>query len=231
MELCIDTSTAIAGVALTHEGRLLHEMTWRAGREHTVQLMPAIEGMLRRASVTPQELDAIIVAVGPGSFSGLRVGMSAAKGFGLALGVPLAGVSTLAVEAYPHGAVGLPVHPVLDAGRGEIAVGSYRFSRDLPEETEPPRITTVEALCAEVCEPTLFCGEHLDAVGREIAGLLGPLAVIPPASALARRPSNLAALGWAMLQRGEIQDPAVLQPLYLRAPSITKPKQPRAARR
>lgn len=220
MELALDTSTATAGVAVAERGRLLAELTWRAGQQHTTQLYAAIEHVLKLAGTTPQGVTAIVVAIGPGTFSGLRVGVSAAKGFALANDLPLAAVSTMAVEAYPFAAVGLPIRPILDAGRGEVAVGHFAGESEL----ETPRILTLEALCAEIQVPTLFCGEQLPLVAERLRTQLGQRAVLPPFAAAVRRPGNLAELGWRRLAAGQREDIATLQPNYLRAPSITPPK-------
>lgn len=226
MELAIDTSTVTAGAALAHHGLARAEITWRAGYNHTAQLMPAVDYLLRQAGVTAKQLEAVVVATGPGSFSGLRVGVSAAKALAESLGIALAGVGTMQVEAYPFVPWGLPVCVLLDAGRGELAVGAFQPSRDAgpwPVEAAPPRVVSLDELCAAVKERTLFCGEQLAAIQKTLASRLGEAAVFPPAGMLVRRPAHLAALGWRRLACGERDDPATLQPVYLRGPSITKP--------
>jgi tRNA threonylcarbamoyladenosine biosynthesis protein TsaB len=226
VELAIDTSTVTAGVALARHGQTQAEMTWRAGYNHTAQLMPAVDHLLRQAGVTAKQLDAIVVATGPGSFSGLRVGVSAAKALAESLGIALAGVGTMHVEAYPFVPWGLPVCVLLDAGRGELAIGTFQPSRSVnswPAEAAPPRVVSLDEVCAAVKERTLFCGEQLPAIQEALASRLREAAVFPPAGMLVRRPAHLAALGWRRLARGERDDPATLQPLYLRGPSITKP--------
>ncbi|MBI3744360.1 MAG: tRNA (adenosine(37)-N6)-threonylcarbamoyltransferase complex dimerization subunit type 1 TsaB [Chloroflexi bacterium] len=230
MELAIDTSTVVAGVAIAHEGRPLAEIAWRAGYKHTKQLYATIEFALQQAGASLDKIQAVAVAIGPGSFSGLRVGVSAAKGFAESLGIPLVGVPTMAVEAFPFAGLGLPIRPILDAGRGEIAVACYRDAQGRLEEIDATRITTIEALVASITERTLFCGEHLPAVQTSLA-TLGPLAMIPPSATLPRRPGSLAALAWQRLERGERDDAATLQPLYLRGPSITKPGPARTAKK
>ena len=226
MELAIDTSTKVAGVALAHQGQTLAEFTWRAEYNHTVQLLPTIDYLLQRGGQKPSGLEAVVVAVGPGSFSGLRVGMSAAKGLAMSLGIPLAGVGTLAVEAYPFLGSGMAICPVMDAGRGDVSAALFMEADGELTEALAPSIHTVEEVCASVRERTLFCGEHLPAVQGEIARRLGPMASFPPASALLRRPGNLAELGWRRLAQGKSGDPATLQPVYLRGPSITRPRPP-----
>jgi tRNA threonylcarbamoyladenosine biosynthesis protein TsaB len=231
LELAIDTSTATAGIALGHRGKVLTEVAWQAGHNHTVELHPTVERVLALNRTAISSVDAIIVAIGPGTFSGLRVGVSAAKGFAIALGVPIVAVGTLAAAAYPFAVAGLPIRPILNAGRGELAVGHFQAKGGGMEEREPPTITDLDGLCESVVETTMFCGEHLPQVAEELTARLGDLARIPPASALLRRPGHLVELGWLRLAAGDSDDAATLQPVYLRAPSITRPRPARAASR
>jgi len=231
VELALDTSTATAGVALSDQGRLLVEATWNVGLDHTRDVMPMVAQVLEKGGCRAGELGAIVVAVGPGTFSGLRVGVSTAKGLATALSIPLVGVNTMAVEAYPHAWSVLPLCPVMDAGRGEVALGYYRGVDGLPVEVEPPIVGSIEEACRRVNEPTLFCGEYAGMVGGRIHEMLGDRALMPPLGALPRRSSCLAAVGWTRLAHGQDNDPAAVQPIYVRSPSITKPKPPRPARR
>ena len=109
MELAIDTSTETASIALSSEGTAVAEFTWHAGQNHTAELTPGINCLLQQAKLGIGDITGVIVARGPGSFNGLRVGMGMAKGLAFALGIPLVGIGTLEVEAYPHAASGTPV--------------------------------------------------------------------------------------------------------------------------
>ncbi len=223
MELAIDSSTDFCSIALSHQGETIAELTWHAGQSHTVGLVPNIVHLLNRTKVNPQSLSAIFVAKGPGSFNGLRVGISTAKGLALALNIPLVGISTLEVEAYPFAFTKLPLCPIHNAGRGEIATALYQQNDDwrcLVEE----HITTVDALCQQIRRKTLFCGEIPPSVVEALQRNLGRQAIIPHSEARLRHASYLAALGWHRLNRGEQDNPASLQPLYLRQPPITQRK-------
>jgi tRNA threonylcarbamoyladenosine biosynthesis protein TsaB len=224
MEFSLDTSTAVCGVAVSRQGKTLAGRAWRTDLNHTKQVFTAIESVMHEAGATMPGLKAIIVAIGPGSFSGLRVGVSAAKGLAAALNLPLVGVNTMAVEAAPHAAAGLPICVILDAGRNEIAIAAYTAVAGDVRERGPAAILTTDSLCDAIRERTLFCGEHLPAVQARLAERLGPLAVFPQDPGAMRQPRYLALLGWRKLAAGEVSDPATLQPLYLRAPSITAPK-------
>src|ERR1035437_5858080 len=109
MLLALDTSTEMAGLALVNDGRLVAEATWYCGQNHTIQLLPQLAALLIKTGTDIKTISAIAVAKGPGSFNGLRVGISSAKGLAFSLGIPLAGISTLEVEAYPFAITGLPV--------------------------------------------------------------------------------------------------------------------------
>ena len=128
MLLAIDTSTRYAGVALSEDGRVVSSRSWWSAVNHTAELMPAVSQLLGAAGVAVNDLEGIAVALGPGGFSALRVGMSVAKGLALASGKPLVGIGTLDAEAQPYWQTGLPVCALLDAGRSEVS--SAHFGTD-----------------------------------------------------------------------------------------------------
>jgi tRNA threonylcarbamoyl adenosine modification protein YeaZ len=226
MYIALDTSTDVAGVALLRENAIIAELTWRCGQNHTIELLPHLEYLLKQSGTDLSEVRGIIVALGPGSYNGLRVGVSAAKGLALALNIPIAGINTLEAAAYQHSSCGLPVCAVSGAGRGEIAAAFYRLKRGRWTEISAPYITTVEALCSAITTRTVFCGELTSSVIDEIALLLKTKAVIPPPAALLRRAGFLAELGLKRLVAGDCDNPAALQPLYLRRPPITMSRKP-----
>jgi tRNA threonylcarbamoyl adenosine modification protein YeaZ len=223
MELAIDTSSNIVGVALSHEGEVLALLSWQTARNHTIELLPNLICLLQQARVELGSVGAIIVAKGPGSFNGLRVGMSTAKGLSSALNIPLLGVSTLEAEAYPFAFTGLPLRPIHKAGREEIATALYRQKDNEWQCLEAENLTTVKALCRRIKQRTLFCGEIPPDVISEIQQNLGKQAIISQSNGPSRA-SSLAMLGWQRLSKGEQDDPITLQPLYLRPPHITKPR-------
>lgn len=220
MELSIDTSTDIAGIALSHAGNIRAEFTWYVGLNHTVQLMPAITRVLSTCASLSQ-MDAIFVTLGPGSFAGVRVGLAAAKGLALSLGVPLVGISTLEVDAYPFACTELPICAIHDAGRGEVAAARFRQVGQDWLTSSKDSLTTIGQMCAETTEKTVFCGEISEQIAEQVGLALGDNAVIPVASARMRRAGFLAALAWSRLQRGQVDDTATIQPIYVRHPHVT----------
>jgi len=222
--VAIDTSTDVASLALVKDKLTLAELTWHSGQNHTIQLLPNLTYLLKLVGDDTNALTGVIVAKGPGSFNGLRVGISTAKGLAFSLNIPIVGISSLEVEAYQYAETSLPVCPVFNASRGEVATALYQKQtigwRQLKEE----HIATVEKLCMETTEKTLFCGEYLPAISSQLVSRLGEKAVIASPVTDLRRASYLAELGMIKIAAGETDNVATLQPAYLRRPSITVAK-------
>jgi tRNA threonylcarbamoyl adenosine modification protein YeaZ len=216
LELSIDTASAMASIALSSQGRLLAELTWDCGRDHSRQLLPAIDGLVARQGASKEALGAVFVCIGPGSYAGVRAGMSTAKGLAFALEVPLAGVSRLEIEAYAFAAASAPVVAVHRAGRGELAWAAYAADPGW-RELVPPHLSPPEALAGELPNRALVTGELDDALAAELAQR--GHRVVRGAAAL-RRAALLAELGWQRLQAERTDDPKSLEPLYLREPVI-----------
>ena len=224
MLLALDTSTRYGGVALTHEDRVVASHTWYSKYNHTAELMPAVVHILERGGLKAADLDAVAVALGPGGFSALRVGISAAKGLALAAKKPIIGVGTLDLEAHPYRGSGATVCALLEAGREECATAL--FGPD-GSRLRDDRVCNVGDLLAEieveVSGPAIFCGEGVAPWREQIAGRLGEDAHIVR-TAPAVRAWALAVIGQEKLAAGELDDLTTLQPEYLRMPSIGVPK-------
>lgn len=218
MLLAIDTATKYASLALHDGTQVRAEHTWEAPRRHTVELTPRVVHTLEQLDLSVEHLAGVAVTRGPGSFTGLRVGMAVAKGLTLAQGLPLIGVPTLDVVAAAQGRDRRPLCAVLQAGRGRICAAVYRWRRGEWHERKEPRITTWSILAEETEAPTLFCGE-IDAQGAEVLGGMGELAIVLPAAARLRRAGFLAEIAWRRLNHGEVDDPATLVPIYLKHPT------------
>ena len=221
MLLALDTSTRYAGVALADEDHVVASRTWHSAVNHTAELMPAVAQLLESRGLTAAGLDGVAVALGPGGFSALRVGLSAAKGLALIAKKPILGVGTLDLEAHPYLRTGVPVCALLEAGRQECATAL--FGPDGMRLRED-RVCTAEELLAEMAGPAVFCGEGVTAWQDQISGALGTKAqIVRPAPAA--RVWALAEIGREKLAAGESSDITTLQPEYLRMPSIGAPKQ------
>jgi len=203
---------------------VLAELTWRCEQNHSTQLLPHLASLLNQTKLSLQSADGIIVARGPGSFNGLRVGISTAKGLAFSLGIPIVGISTLEAEAYQHGETGLPICPIFNARRGEIATALYQAKHNEWRQLIGEHITTIETLCSQITTKTIFCGEFIPFIATQLRKQLKQKAVIPSPATSLRRASFLAELGLKRLKAGDYDNPATLQPLYLRRPAITQPK-------
>lgn len=218
MLVAIDTATAYASLAL-HDGYQVRvEHTWESPRRHTVELLPRLVAALEQLGLGAKHLSGVAVTRGPGSFTGLRVGIAVAKGLALARGLPLIGVPTLDVVAAAQGRDRRPLCAVLQAGRGHICVATYRWRGGAWRARGGPRLATWPAVVEETVSPTLFCGE-IDAMGADALVSLGELAVLLPAAARLRRAGFLAQVAWQRLNCGETDDPITLTPIYLQHPT------------
>ncbi len=224
MQLAIDTSTEIASLALVQDETVLAELTWRCEQNHTTQLLPHLEHLLNQAKLTLDQAECVFVAKGPGSYNGLRVGVSTAKGIAFGLGIPLIAIGTMEVEASPHGDCGLPVCPLYNAGRSGIGAALFQKVAGQWTQLAAEHLTTIEALCLETTTETVFCGDYATVLEPQLKKRLGAKAVVPPASTRLRRAAFLAELGLRRFKAGDVDDAVTLQPIYLRGPAITPAK-------
>ncbi|RME90552.1 MAG: tRNA (adenosine(37)-N6)-threonylcarbamoyltransferase complex dimerization subunit type 1 TsaB [Anaerolineae bacterium] len=214
MLLAIDTSTAQMGLALYDGTQVVGETLWHSRRYHTVQLAPALSELLARTEVSIASVEALGVALGPGSFTALRVGLALAKGLAVARGLPLIGIPTLDVVAASRAVCELPLAAVLQAGRGRIAVAWYRAEGERWQAEGPAKLTTVEKLAEAIRKPTLVCGELTAAERQRLARKRKNVLLASPAESV-RRPALLAELAWQRWKAGEVDEVAPLAPIYL----------------
>ncbi len=216
MLLAIDTATRQVSLAL-HDGHtILAEETWRSSDHHTVELTPALQAMLKRVGIAPSDLIALAVAQGPGSYTGLRIGMSLAKGLALAARppLPIVAIPTLDIvaAAQPHFAERLCA--VAQAGRGRINACFYMWQGEWQAEGEP-FISTWPALC-ERLEGTVQVAGEIDVDGRACLTALGERVHVASAAFGLRRAGFLAELALRRLAAGHRADAATVAPLYIR---------------
>lgn len=214
MLLAVDTSTRMVGIALYNEEKVLGEMLWYSRNFHTVELAPAIADLFTRCNQQPQELKAIGVGLGPGSFTGLRIGLALVKGMAQGLHIPVIGIPTLdaLAAAQPH--ENMPLAALLQAGRGRLAVGWYTPGEEDWTRQGVYEVLTAEALAKKIHEPTLVCGELDEEQQRILARKYRNVLLASPARAV-RRPSFLAELAWKRWQQGEVDEAVSLAPIYL----------------
>lgn len=213
MLLAVDTSTSLIGLALYDGDQVLGEMTWTTKQHHTAELSPALSGLLKRCDVTMSMVHALGVAIGPGSFTSLRVGLSLVKGIALARNLPIMGISTLDVIAAAQPVSKHPLVAVLQAGRTRIAFGVYKSHKSGWQAEGLVRSGTLDELIAEIETPTLVAGE-LSSEERKKISKSKKLELASPALCV-RRPAVLAELAWQRWQENQVDDAATLSPIYL----------------
>lgn len=212
MLLAVDTSTAQVGLALHDGNQVLGEMIWTTRQHHTTELAPALGELLTRSGISMDMVNMLGVAIGPGSFTSLRVGLSFVKGLSLARSLPVVGIPTLDILAAAQPGQKKPLVAVLQAGRGRLALSWYRYSKKGWQAEGPARVGTVDGLIGEIKSPTLIAGELTPEERQRLSRANTILA--SPANCL-RRPALLSELAWTRVQEGRMDDPASLAPLYL----------------
>ena len=213
MLLAVDTSTAQVGLAIYDGSQILGEYAWRSSQRHTVELAPAMAELLRRCGLTMENIRGLGVALGPGSFTSLRVGLSLVKGIALARGLPVVGVPTLDILAAAQPGSRLPLVTLLQAGRGRFAVGWYKNSRKGWRSQGPARVLTFQKLLEELNKPAFVCGELTAEEYRELKER-ADIHLATPAQSV-RRPAILAELAWERTLAGNVDEAATLAPIYL----------------
>ena len=214
MLVAIDTSTQWIGIALYDGTRVLAEHSWRSKNYHTVELIPAIADMLAKCQVRPDQLTGIGVALGPGSFTGLRIGLSAAKGLALGQNLPTAGVPSLDVLAASQPGLRRPMIALLEVGRGRYAWARYRYKNPNWGQISEIRVDDIKDIAATITSPVYVVGD-MGAEERQIMGRKWKTSQLAPASQCVRRPSVLAELAWNKLQVGHADDIVSLSPIYV----------------
>jgi len=175
--------------------------------------------LVERQQKALSDISGVAVSLGPGSFTGLRIGLSLAKGLCLALQVPLIGVPTLQVTAYAAGDPGCPILAIAKAGRGRICVGKFAYSDGLPEMQGDITLHRATEWSPDLADYVLITGEIDPALADRLAAIPGAerLSIVSPAGTV-RRAGFLAELAWDRFQNGESDDLDTLEPLYTLQP-------------
>jgi len=220
MLIAIDTATRFASIALYEPDRVRAEYTWQTNDNHTVELMPTVVEMMKRQGVDPAQLGAVAVSTGPGSFTGLRIGLAVGKGLALGLDIPLLGIPTLDILPYAVGEVSLPTWSIIQAGRGRLCYAEYRYHRGVWRRQGDFEVGSAAQFSERLEGFAVACGELTKADIEVIRGRFGDAVVITPPAFATRRAAFLADLAWRRLERGEQDDLMALSPLYLHHPGV-----------
>jgi len=213
MLLAVDTSNEWMGLAVYDGEQVRGERAWRSSQHHTIELAPAIQELLASCNLTMKDITTLGVAIGPGSFTSLRVGLALAKGIVFARGIPLIGIPTLDILARAQAESNLPLAVAIGAGRGRFALGWYKNVEGVWQAEGPARVVSAEALKDEVASPSLVCGEFTGEVRQKISE--NKNAHLTSLEDSQRKPAMLAKLAWVRFQNGDVDDAASLAPIYL----------------
>ncbi len=214
MLLALDTSTAQIGLALYDGTQVAGELFWQGQANHTQELAPSIAWLLQKAGLKMDAVHALGVALGPGSFTSLRVGLALVKGLALARHLPVIGIPTLDILAAALPTRDVVLAAVLRAGRGRLAVGWYKATRNGWQAQGPVAVLTAEELSHRIRQKTLICGELAADERARLARKFKNVSLASPAQCV-RRPGVLAELAWQKWQDGKVDSPAALAPIYL----------------
>src|SRR5574337_850987 len=197
--LAVETSTLAGGAALLDGDRLLGEYTLNIKATHSERLMAAVDRLLQDCGWKPEDLEGLAVAIGPGSFTGLRIGISAIKGLALGLGIPVAAVPTLDALAATLPFAAHPVCPVLDAKKGEVYVCLYHWADGAMVRDWEYLALAPEALAERLSlrEPVIFLGDAVDSLRSLLMAKLGGRALFAPVARRLPSPGCVGALGHA----------------------------------
>lgn len=207
--LGIDTSNLVLSIALVDDERLRGEYTTNMKKNHSIRLMPALDRLMADLEMVPDELNGIAVAEGPGSYTGVRIGVTAAKSLAWALGVPLIGVSSLKAMAMNGLFFDGWVSPLIDARRGQVYTGLYQPAAHQDMDlVEQDRIILLEHWLDHLAEgdrPVLFVGDDVNIHRIQIEKRLGEQACFLSAEGNIPRAAHIARLGLRGLQQGQQQ--------------------------
>ena len=216
--LAFETSAKAGSAALMQDGRLLGESYQNTGLTHSQTLLSMAENLLTSCGYTPQQVEAVAVAAGPGSFTGIRIGVAAAKGFAWGLELPCCGVSTLEAMAENFGAFDGYIVPVMDARRSQVYNAVFKAEQGCLSRITQDRAISLEDLGKELAEltgPIYLVGDGSNLTYKTLKDAL-PSLVLPAEHRMHQRAAGVALVAEKMLQRGEACNAAELTPNYLR---------------
>ncbi len=216
LTLAFDTSFKTAAVALLEDDTVLYDSFINSGLNHSETLLPAIDQAFRQLRLKIKDVDLFACALGPGSFTGLRVGVSTLKGLLLACAKPAVGASSLAAVALNVTDNNSLIYPVMDASRGQVYTATYRYSNNLLQQISPEKVVDPDKILLDSEDEMIFVGEGAIKY-REIFMQKAKNARIAPAMEQFIRASAVGILGREKFLRNELLDPLTFTPVYLRA--------------
>jgi len=216
--LGIDTSTQVNTIALLQDGQLLCETVLNTNKNHSQRLMPMIDVLLKEAELRIESIDGVAVASGPGSFTGLRIGMTTGKALAWSLSKPVVGISSLDGIAFNAQGVAGTICPILNARRNQVYTALYKMDTgELERISDYMAVEPLELIKQlQSHEQVILLGDGVEEFASIFAESLGDRLMIPTSANRLPRASHIAYLGWKRLLKGEIDDAVNLAPLYVR---------------
>lgn len=226
--IAIDSATSCGGIAILEDHQILASLVLNVKKTHSERLLKNIDYLLKECDLQIGDMDVVAVSIGPGSFTGIRIGMACAKGLAYSTGKPLVGVSLLEALALRNAERGILICPVLDARRNEIFGAAYKRDEETRKMTEilPGRAEPLEKFLENIKEKALFCGDGAMKFKDVIEKVSGERAIFAPANRNLPSAVEIAMLGLERLSLGETDDIKALSPLYLRAHDARLPVNP-----
>ncbi len=215
----IESASMTASVAIVDDEVILAEYTINHKKTHSQTLLPMLDEIVRMTELDLQDVDAIAISGGPGSFTGLRIGSATAKGLGLALDKPLIHIPTLEAMAYNFCGTEKLVCPMLDARRGQVFTAVYRVDGKLPVAVMEPAVLDLEELLAELQklgEKVIFLGDGVKVLKEKGLGSHALSCQVAPPHLSRERAAAVAALGLLYMKAGDTVTAAEEKPEYLR---------------
>lgn len=216
--LGIETSTRTGSVAVVSEDSVIAQYSLNIEVTHSERLMSTVDRVLKDTGLVIADIDGYAVAIGPGSFTGLRIGLAAVKGLALVTGRPVAAVPTLKALAgnLPYSAY--PVCPMLDARKKEVYAATYRFEGADMAQIMAEAVLSLSLLSERISEKTLFTGEASHLFREDIEKIFGDRALFAPVSSILPSAATVAGIGLNMIKSGKKTAPDSLTPMYIRRP-------------
>ena len=214
--LAVDTSALTATVSIMKDGVSVYEHNVTNALTHSETLMPMIDSALKSVSLTPDKIDLYAVSCGPGSFTGIRIGVAAIKALAYAVNKPVFGMNTLEALAYNLILIeNTPICAIMDARRGQVYTGTYIFENGEIKCISAPDAKSIQELCCEIKEKTYFVGDGVRVYKELIASILGENALFAP-PALALQKASSVAYRASLAKEDEYSSPEAIEVIYLR---------------
>ena len=212
--LAVDSSALTATVAVLKDGEIKGEMSFTTSLTHSETIMPMIDEVLLKSDLTINDIDLFACSEGPGSFTGLRIGIGTIKGLGYGLGKKVCGVSTLEALAYNITYTDYLISPIMDARRGQVYNALYKYKNGVLVTAAEPRALSVEELCEQISEKVIFVGDGVKVYKDKIVSLIGENALFAHPQHCLERAASVA---YAALNKEPV-NPEDLSVVYLRKP-------------